>query len=80
MSTKYETNSSATSIDPDVAAVTIASLKSLSCLDRVIDSSHLAFFCSDKLHVKFVTGRRKSQVYLVQMRSQATELQELVLF
>jgi hypothetical protein len=44
MSTKYDNKSSATSVEPDAAAVIMASLKSLSCFDDVIDISHRLFF------------------------------------
>lgn len=44
MTTKYVSRSSVTSIEFEVAAVTIASLKSLSSFDNAIDVSHREFF------------------------------------
>ena len=44
ISTKYESSSSAISVDAETAAVTMASLYNLSCFDKDIDSSHRPFF------------------------------------
>lgn len=44
MSTKYDSRSSETSVEFDVAAVTVASLYSLSCFESEIDSSQRPFF------------------------------------
>lgn len=77
MSTKYDKISSATSVLFEVAAVTMASLYSLSCFESDIEASHWLFFCSQ---CQRGTCQLIQTTNLVKVSSESPELKQFVSF